>query len=159
MTAPCSSLLVGLGSPYGDDQIGWCVADAIAGQHLPGLKVCRAGSPLDMLDWLSGVDRLIICDACQGVGPVGSWHRWCWPSAEIAPLKFGGSHDLGLAATLTLAEQLGQLPGQVTIWAVEGRAAQFLPPKMTMSPEVEQALPRIIDLIQRESSLPTAIAR
>jgi hypothetical protein len=30
---------------------------------------------------------------------------------------------------------------------------------MTMSPEVDQALPRIIDLIQRESSLPAAIAR
>jgi hydrogenase maturation protease len=154
MTTRGSTLLVGLGSPYGDDQIGWRVAEAIEEKHLPGLRVCRASSPLDLLGWLENVDRLVVCDACQGGGQVGSWHRWCWPSDEIAPLKFRGSHDLGLSAALDLAERLGQLPRQVTIWAVEGKSAASgaAVPEMTMSAEVEQALPQIIGLIQNELS-------
>jgi len=152
MIAPGSSLLVGIGSPHGDDQIGWRVADAIEGQRLAGLRVCRAGSPIDLVGWIENVDCLVVCDACQGVGPVGSWHRWCWPAAEVLPLKFSGSHDLGLAAALGLAERLGQLPEQVTIWAVEGRLAASVTAlsETTMSPEVQWAMPQIIGLIQSE---------
>ena len=122
MITRCSALLVGLGSPFGDDQLGWRVADAIEEKHLPGLRVCRASSPLDLLGWLENVDHLVVCDACQGGGQVGSWHRWSWPSAEVVPLKSSGSHDLGLAAALDLAERLGQLPDRVTIWAVRRKA-------------------------------------
>ncbi len=154
MTTGSTALLIGLGSPFGDDQIGWRVAQAIEAKNLSGLRVCRTSSPLELLGWLENVERLVVCDACQGVGPIGSWHRWVWPSAELAPLKFSGSHDLGLSAALELAEQLGQLPKQVTIWAVEGRSStpDAIVREMPMSAEVDQAIAQIISCIQRELS-------
>jgi len=102
------------------------------------------------------VERLVICDACQGAGPIGSWRCWHWPSADLEPLRAQGSHDLALAAVLALAETLGQLPRDVTIWAIEGLPAigAGLPPDGSLSSEVEHAVPRVAALISEELSRP-----
>lgn len=136
-----STLLAGLGSPFGDDQLGWRVVDNVAHFEPQTASIVRLRSADQLLDRLSGVARLVVCDACQGAGPVGSWHRWRWPDKELAALRCGSTHDLGLAAVLTLAERLGQLPPSVTIWAVEGaRVDAVREPGGDLSPAVEQAL-------------------
>ncbi|HQU44748.1 MAG TPA: hydrogenase maturation protease [Pirellulales bacterium] len=132
-----STLIVGIGSPHGDDQIGWRVAERLAveresacGASGPrpqadcNVTIRMASSPTDLLDWLEGVERLIICDACQAVGSPGTVHCWRWPEAPLARLRSSSSHDLSLAEVLTLAEELRSLPGEVIIWAVESRTCQ-----------------------------------
>jgi hydrogenase maturation protease len=146
------SLLVGLGSSYGDDRLGWHIAEILQGRQLSGLRVRLATSPLGILDWLDGVERLLICDACQGGGRPGSTHRWRWPDEALAPVQFSGSHDLGLTTVLRLAEQLRQLPPRVTIWAVEGAPAapSAVLMKNSMSLEVLAAVPRLLASIDSE---------
>ncbi|HVA44800.1 MAG TPA: hydrogenase maturation protease [Pirellulales bacterium] len=136
-----TTLIVGLGSPHGDDQIGWRVAERLALEResacgASGLRgplapqadctitIRTASSPADLLDWLEGVERLIVCDACQAVGSPGTVHCWRWPEAPLGRLRSSGSHDLSLAEVLTLAEELRSLPGEVIIWAVESRTCQ-----------------------------------
>jgi hydrogenase maturation protease len=150
--APGKTLLVGLGSPYGDDQLGWRLVAAVEQCFPNELVVRRAGSAADLLNWLDDVERLVVCDACHGAGPVGSWHRWSWPADNLAPLVGHGSHDLGLSAVLTLAERLGQLPSQVTIWAIEARPAlgTSLSPDDSISPELELAITHVSRLIAAE---------
>jgi len=113
------TLFVGLGSHHGDDRVGWLVVDELRVAGLTGVEVRRLESPLDLLDWLEDVDCLAICDACQGAGVAGTWHRWTWPSPELPLMPARGSHDMGLVATLQLARTLGTLPREVLIWGIE----------------------------------------
>jgi hydrogenase maturation protease len=70
-------LIAGLGSPHGDDQAGWLVVEklAIECQDDPDIMVRRASIPLDLLDWMEGVDVLHICDACEATESQVKLHR------------------------------------------------------------------------------------
>ena len=135
-------LTVGIGSPHGDDQAGWLVAERLAAdpQH-HRIAIRQAASPAELLDWLDGVDCLIVCDACRGLGRVGALRRWTWPARALADASWSGSHDFSLTTALQLAERLGRLPPRVVIWSVEAAAGKaFGAP----SPEVAAALPRLV---------------
>lgn len=146
-----NTLLAGLGSPYGDDQFGWRLVDALRQRRLSGVGLVRLRSADELLDWLPGVVRLVVCDACQGAGAVGTWHRWRWPAAELSHVRSTGTHDLGLAAVLHLAERLGELPPEVAVWAVEGAPAEpGCLPGGDLSPDVQRSLPQLAALISAE---------
>lgn len=138
------ALLVGIGSPHGDDRVGWVVAGRVAELVAGSLVVRCARTPAELLDWLEGIDTLDVCDAMSGGAAVGSISWWRWPAAEIEHAPFRGSHDLSLAAVLALAERLGRLPPQVRIWgvAVEPRGALD-----ALSPGVSAAVPAVVDRI------------
>lgn len=133
---PCvraGTLLIGLGSHYGDDCAGWCVACAVAAalQKTPA-AACRravvrlARQPLEILDWCSECARLLIVDAClpgqHGDADLlpshGAWERWKWPHVPALRLRPATSHDFGLQQTLALGSQLGMLPAEVEIWGL-----------------------------------------
>ena len=145
-------LLVGLGSPYGDDRLGWHIAEIVQSHQPPGLSIRRAMTPIALIDWLDGVEQLVICDACQGGGWPGGAYCWHWPDEALAPVRFSGSHDLELAAVLGLAEQLGLLPPRVTIWAIEAKPAlpSDLQLEKDLSSEVLAAVPALVELIEIE---------
>jgi|CXWL01.1.fsa_nt_gi hydrogenase maturation protease len=149
------TLLVGLGSPVGDDQLGWLVADLIATSNtLNHLEIRLADSPSDLLDWLEDIDRLVICDACRGLGRVGEVRRWNWPTPELPVLAWSGTHDLSLPAVLMLAQRLGRLPEQVVVWAIEGAAsgaAENL--SAELSTAVSALVNRIIEELNAETTL------
>lgn len=142
------TLIVGLGSSHGDDQLGWRVAERLAAvANAPGVTVRRACSPADIFDWLDAAERLIVCDACQNLGVPGRVHHWSWPDDRLLELRFAGSHDLGLAAALALADRLGLLPAEVSIWCAEGVA---FGPGESMSPPVEASVAEMVERIQDE---------
>ena len=142
------TLLVGIGSPHGDDQLGWLVADRVATcvKH-DHIEIRRAASPTDLLDWLHGVNLLVICDACRGLRRVGEVHRWNWPTPELPALAWSGTHDLSLLAVLTLAQRLGRLPEQVVVWAMEAAASNTAE---HLSPELSAAVPALVNRIVAE---------
>lgn len=112
------TLLAGIGSPHGDDCVGWLVAQHVAERMGDVLTVRCARTPAELLDWLPGLDALIVCDAVESDWAPGTWQVWEWPAPQIQQARFSGSHDLHLAGALALAEELGQLPAHVQIWAV-----------------------------------------
>ena len=115
-------LLVGIGSPHGDDAMGWIVADAASRRCPANIDVRTAAVPLDLLDWLDGVDALHVVDACLGDGSRGDLTRWAW--SELADCNsdetpFQGTHGFDLVSVLRLAEKLGRLPSEVVVWGIE----------------------------------------
>jgi hydrogenase maturation protease len=118
MCAVIHQLVVGLGSPHGDDSVAWQVVDALASSRSEWLAR-KASSAVDLFDWLEGVARLIIVDGCHGAGPPGTITRWRWPAVPLAALRGTGSHDVGLAEVLQTATRLGTLPAQVDIIGIE----------------------------------------
>ena len=141
-------LVVGVGSPHGDDQVGWRVVEAIESRNLgEATRLRLAGRPIDLLDWLEDVQRLYICDACRGLGVPGDVRSWRWPTQEIADLSWSGTHDLSLPAVLRLADQLGRLPPQLEVWAVEGQESLV---QESMSPAVLAAVTPVARAIESE---------
>jgi hydrogenase maturation protease len=161
MSRAVSTLLVGIGSPFGGDRVGWLVAEEIERRLVGKIDVRCARAPADLLDWLVGVDRLVICDACRDTRQAGTWMRFDWPAVEIADVEFAGTHDMNLPATLKLAERLGLLPKRTTIWGmtvecdslVRVATGEYVPGDLLeseLSPELSDALAALIERIEQE---------
>lgn len=163
MALETSALFVGMGSPHGDDQIGWLVADRLREQVPPltGVLIRRAIVPIDLVDWLDGFGHLYVCDACKTGAPLGELRRWDWPFArhvgtddlwafdDFGVLRSTGTHDCGLGQVLCVARKLNWLPSRVTVWGIE--AAEF-EPNSPLSEQLRNAIPRIVDTILQELS-------
>lgn len=152
MTGQQSTLIIGLGSDFGDDRLGWIVAEQLA-KRLPSCAVAGVRSPAELLDRLESVNRLHIIDACRGAGPAGTIVRFDWPIEHRDEFQFSGTHDLGLAASLELAERLGLLPPRVTIWGVDlANHLNCLPEtyRAELTPEIDATLPHLITRIVAE---------
>ena len=142
------TLVVGIGSPHGDDQVGWRVIEEIRNAPLAEEITLRfANSPVHLLDWLDDCQQLYVCDGCRGLGAAGTLGSWRWPAKELTQVVWSGTHDLSLTAVLQLADQLGCLPRHVEVWAVELNHACS---GETISPEVAAVVPHVAEAIRRE---------
>lgn len=113
------ALLVGIGSPFGEDRLGWQAVDALqagawASRH-PAWEwqitvLDRPGTSL--LDSLDGIELAIIIDALQADGSEPRLLDIDELASESAPLS---GHGLGLAESLQLGRQLELLPKQLLL--------------------------------------------
>lgn len=142
------TLIVGIGSPHGDDRAGWELVKALEDVLVnPTCQLRIAQSPIEILSWLDDLDRLILCDACRTGGNVGDVHRFRWPDPQLAKTRWSGTHDFSVVATIELAERLARLPDEVICVAVEAAVAN---PTSGMSPEVSNAIGRMAQLVAEE---------
>lgn len=173
MESSCRTLVVGIGSPHGDDQAGWHVAeslrDLISGSRddlrdpagNTDLLIRNATIPLDLLDWLDGVDTLHVIDACDSPDQPGTICRLEWSEdgsgqsidrvLKAPTLRRGSSHDLGVVDVLQLAERVRSLPPRVVIWAVTG--SQF-GPGAALDESVRDGAVAVISRIAAELRVP-----
>ena len=142
--------ILGLGGPHGDDQLGWIAVDRLKPLVPEGVCVRRLRSAADLTDGCGDCERIVVIDACLDQGPSGARRQWHWPDKQLEPLTFSGTHDLGLAAALALAEQLGRLPADTSVWSISARrpapdGGDFGVP---LSPEVQASLDALVsDLV------------
>ena len=66
--------VVGVGSPHGDDRVGWRLVEDLAESAGPGVEAVAVAQPLGLLDHLDGCSALIVVDACRaGLRRDRSW--------------------------------------------------------------------------------------
>ena len=73
--ATSAVMVMGLGSPHGDDQVGWCVIDNLEQDGVVVAALRKVKDPVDILEDLAGVERLFVVDACKSGGQPGSITR------------------------------------------------------------------------------------
>lgn len=154
------NIVLGIGSPFSDDQVGWLVArylsasigdccSKIIEEKLVVEEVNRPG--LNLLRWVeSDYTNLVLIDMVRtNENKPGSIYML--KSNEI--LGFSGmlsSHSLGIANSLGLAHVLGIDMSKIIFWGVEGCMPDL---KDNVSPEVLNAVPKvaqqIIDYLKR----------
>lgn len=119
-------VILGIGSPFGADRLGWEVADLL--RHSPVLA--RAGAStlaiysLDrpgpaLLNYLSNARVGVLVDAiCSTVHPPSQILRL--EESGIAHVLKGelSSHGVGVADTLALGRALGMLPDRVLLYGI-----------------------------------------
>jgi hydrogenase maturation protease len=114
-----TTVIVGVGSPFGDDQAGWRLVGMLQRRpHVPArLKMIDEATQL--VDEFDGCRRLIIVDACRYGGLVGAVTRLRWPDPRITERHNHSTHGVGVCDALRLAERLGRLPPAVEIFGIE----------------------------------------
>ena len=147
--------ILGIGSPFGDDKLGWDAITALRRslqesgliQRLPiSLTTCdRPGSSL--LGLMQGAELAVLIDAVSSNLPVGTLVRLQGEQIGAAEGLLS-SHDFGVASALALAKALNALPARVVLWGVE--VGPITAADAPMRPEIEQAVPRLVAAVTGE---------
>ena len=132
------------------------MAELLAAQHLPGdVEVVDGGTQgLGIVNLMEGRQRVILVDAAN-IGQVpGHFVRFTLDEVDLlgGPGALGDDqylnvHYAGLREALLLAQALGSLPEDVVIFGVQPANIGW---DCALSPEVEKALPGLIDAILTE---------
>jgi len=110
--------VIGIGSPFGDDRVGWRVIELLR-PRLEGIELIALDRPgVALVNWMSGTDWWILIDALCPQGSPGRVVRLD-PDAVVPPAGIPTSHALNLAETIALAEVLGLRPARVEIYGIE----------------------------------------
>ncbi len=118
-----STLIVGFGSPFGDDRFGWLVIEQLQ-QTLAGQQtvkaICCDHSGIDWIHQYQPTEQLIFIDAVKSGAAAGTLHHLTLtPSAlETLPTSHS-SHGIGLREGVTLAATLVELPAEIEFYGVE----------------------------------------
>jgi Ni,Fe-hydrogenase maturation factor len=148
--SPTAVRVVGIGSPYGDDQAGWEVIALLRKVKLAkSIELLQAGVPHELLDWVDASSHLILIDAYQcdmdlrsnlcvdiACSAETGWdlrlklNENCCQDCELKSgvvlkleslkLESSSSHQIGIAETLRLLACLGKFPKSCRLWAIAG---------------------------------------
>lgn len=141
--------VIGIGSPFGFDRLGWDVVDRLRARALgapalwSGVRLEhneRLGAPL--LAQMRGARLVVLVDALQTGAEPGALSRLELEAVQPLPTGYS-SHELGVAQTLALGRALGELPPRVLVMGLEAGAQAPRAPT-----QVEVA--RLGDAVERE---------
>jgi hydrogenase maturation protease len=110
--------VVGIGSAWGADRVGWDVAERLAAALPPDLEVARCDSPAALLGLLEGAQRAVLVDAVVTGAAPGTVGRWAGREV-LEPRAAWSSHGLDVAGMLALGEALGALPAELVLYGIE----------------------------------------
>ena len=117
--------IIGAGSPFGDDRLGWVAAESL--QRSSAVNALEPGriviSILDrpgamLLAHCRDADHVIVMDAVRSGAVPGTRHRLS--VSDLADSRLPAtSHGFGVAAALELARVLGGLPDRLLLYGIE----------------------------------------
>ena len=148
------TLVVGIGSPHGDDQAGWLLIERLSSYQLRDVSLRKAAVPHNLFDWTDDCTALHVVDAC----PIeDDLHRIEVRDQlsmarvnKLSPDK--SSHDLGVATVIDLGRSLGVLPHKIIVWAIPGTEFEPGQPVTTLcQQQIDQCVVRIAGELGSES--------
>lgn len=139
--------MIACGNPFmGNDAAGLRVMALLQREH-PEVDVVEGGlGGLGLIPLMEGYDGIVIVDATQGMGPIGSVRVFREiPPSDLFPLSL---HDIGIAEALEVARTLGIAPDVIVVGIEGGTVTEF---SDRMDPAVEEAVAvacrRVLDCI------------
>lgn len=143
--------IVGVGSPHGDDQVGWLAIDRLRPDLPTDVRAVKVSGGADILELLTdGHDEVVIIDAAAPAGCPGLFRSFQWTGRTPGGCAPSGTHGLGLVEALHLAEALGRLPRIVLIATVEAGSTA---PGASLSESAKHGLHSLVDWLSRRPSL------
>ncbi len=156
------TMVVGIGSPNGDDQAGWRVIDLLGSRVADVCQLRHAKVPHELIDWIGDIDELHVVDACQAnenhstvsrYQVAADDHEFSLQSkqdgqiATLPRLRSNNTHQMDFSSVVQLARQLKKLPDDVTVWIIPGR--EFGPGE-AVHPDCQIQIRYCADMIARE---------
>ena len=134
-----------------DDGLGIRAAEELKKKDLGESISIQAYAEMDLtlIEKLQGASKVIVVDAVRGGKEPGAVSRYTLTPRKGDLSELPSLHSLALSDVLDLAVSSGILTCPVVIVGVEPKDDSL---GIGMSPEVESALPRVIDAIIKELS-------
>jgi hydrogenase maturation protease len=148
-------LVLGIGSPFGGDRLGWEAIDGLIELGLTGQfpghllvleKSDRPGTLL--LERMGGFDSVILIDALTGGDEPGRVRCLSLDEFDRQASLLSG-HGLGVAEALALGEVLGGLPPRLLLLAIEMGTAEGCRPDAPPPELRTETLESLADQIRR----------
>jgi len=148
------TLILGIGNPIlGDDGVGFHVAHEltklITDDTIDIEDACTSG--LNLLDIITGYQRVIIIDAIQTEeGKPGEIYR-LRPEDFTRSVHLGSPlHDLNFPTVLEIGKKLmpSEMPHEIVIFAIEVEEIETFTEEMTT--KVQEAVPQVVKLVLGE---------
>jgi len=146
------AVVIGLGNLYmKDDGLGIRAAEKLKKKDLGEGVSIQACSEVDLtlIEKMQGVSKVIVVDAVRGGKEPGAVSKYTITPRKSDISELPSLHSLALSDVLDLAVSSGILACPVVIIGVEPKDDSL---GIGMSPEVESALPKVIDAIIKELS-------
>lgn len=139
--------VLGIGSPFGDDQAGWKVAEGLT-QHLvqdsdvlPFVCIESHDRPgIRLIELMKGFNTVFIIDAIKSGREVGTIHQFQKENIEEVENKFS-THNISILQALQLASALNELPENIQFYGIEIDSIVL---ESVFSPPVEQAIKNLV---------------
>ena len=160
MNSRKTTLVIGLGNPIlGDDGVGWKVVEQVeidlTHPEAPSVTSSRLEfeylslGGLSLMERMEGYRDVLVVDSIQtGSKPNGTIYSL--PLSGLPNLSAGHTtaiHDTSLMTALSVGRQMGlELPDEVWVVAVE--AEYVFDFSEDLSPEIEAAVPKAVDLVK-----------
>lgn len=110
--------VLALGSPHGDDQVGWIVAQRLSLDPELAPFVHLLSSPWDVLEYLEPRCSIIVIDACHGGSNVGTVVKVPVSRLPQSNLASCSTHGGQLSDALELARRLNKVARQIVVFAI-----------------------------------------
>jgi hydrogenase maturation protease len=145
--------VLGIGSPFGDDQAGWKVADALKqlismdANRLHDVIIESHDRPgVGLIELMSGASTVFIIDAVKSGSELGTIHRF--KNNDIFESKHRlSTHDMGVSQALQLASALNALPEQVILYGIE---IDLIVLESKLSHQIERAIEQVTIQLKNE---------
>ena len=114
-------MVFGVGSPFGDDTLGWQAIDLLQEDFAdrPGVELIKLAHPHDACSHSFAPDTLLIfADATDSGAAPGTVQQFT-PDQLEAVASSHSSHGLGLKAAIDLLVALGHPPQAMKIFGIE----------------------------------------
>jgi hydrogenase maturation protease len=150
MTTTSQILVIGVGNDYGgDDAVGRIVArdlKSIEGDRVRVVEETGEGAAL--IEAWKRADLVIVVDAVRSFAAPGTIYRFDTETQPIPSRLFCHStHAFSLAEAIELARALGQLPGKLVVYGIEGKNFE---PGAELSIEAKAAVGEVVRRIREE---------
>jgi hydrogenase maturation protease len=152
---PKPVLVIGVGNWYrGDDAVGLVVARKLRAMNIPEIVSCEeSGEGMALMEAWTAAEHVIIVDASSSGSPPGTVHKLDADEMMIPTAFFRySSHAFSVAEAIEMARALSCLPPRLTVYGIEG---EDFAPGVHLSPEVEQALEKVIKQVIDEAAVVT----
>lgn len=146
-------LVIGIGSPHGDDVAGWEAVSYLSNLHPTLAEYHTAAVPHDLIDWISPDRPLHVIDGLHAETEHWQCHTITNLTADTKPfitnLASASSHQIDLLAVLKLADTLQRLPAQLCLWTIPIRETRAGVP---MRPETGQLVQQLAQALGQHLS-------
>ncbi len=143
-------LIMGIGNILlWDEGVGVRVVEAMQNLDLPEhVELVDAGTAgADLVDIMTGRRKVIVVDAIESQAAPGTIFRLSGEELLPEPGASISLHQLGLVESLFMAEQLGCAPGEVVVFGIQPAEIRA---GLELSPDVANAIPKVIDAVLAE---------
>jgi len=150
MTKVHDILILGIGNILlKDEGIGVHVVKKIKEMSLPdNVEVLDGGTAgLDLVDFISGYKKLIVIDAVTTGDKPGTIYRLLETNLKIKPKAIMSFHEIDFLDALYMSDVMGEKPEEIIVIGVEPKD---MSDGVELSPEIEERIPRIIEIVMEE---------